>query len=101
MELHAVHLIRPMANGHDGAVFFRALGHLEIRRHAVAGDHERVITARKKRLVDSREHALLVVDDGRRLAVHRRRRAAYRPAIHHADRLMSQAYAEDRRAWTK
>src|SRR5262245_29654138 len=51
--------------------------------------------------MQSGEHALSVVDDRRRLSVHRRLRPAHGSSVYDSDRLMPEAHTEYRRRRTK
>src|SRR4030095_2786002 len=101
MELHAMHRIRPVTNGHDGVVFLRPRSHFQLARYAIVCNDERVIAARLKRRLQAREHALAVVHDRRRLPVHRRLRAADGSSVHDPDGLMPEAHTEYGRRRTK
>src|SRR5688572_7388208 len=101
MKLHAMHLIHAVPHGHDRAVFLRAGRHLEIVWHAVGGDHQRVIPAGEKWLIDPGKHPFAIVHDGGRLAVHRRVGTRHDAAVDHADGLMTETDAEQRRPRTE
>src|SRR5258705_8143359 len=88
MELDAVDRIRTMTNGHDRVVLLRARRDLQLARYTISSNDKRVIAARLERHRESREDAFAVVHDRRRLAVHRRLRAADDAAIDDTDRLM-------------
>src|SRR5258706_1020465 len=96
MKLNPVHRIRAMADGHDRVVFLRPRGYLELLRYVVVRDHERVIASGLERRADPVEHTLAVVHDRRGLTVHRGLRATDRPAIYDANRLGTEADAENR-----
>src|SRR5262245_17780732 len=86
-----------MTNRHDGVVFLRPRRHFQLAGNVIGCDDERVIAAGLKRRLQPREHALTVVHDRRRLAVHRRLRTADRSSVHDPDRLVSKAHTEYRR----
>src|SRR5688572_7892389 len=93
--------IRTMPHRHDGAVLTRVRGDFELAGHALGGDDQRVIASGEKRRRDAVEESVTVVHDHRGLAVHRRRGAADRPAVDHADGLVTEADAENRHARAK
>src|SRR3982074_3556112 len=95
MELHAVNGQRPMGEAHHQAVgSFRR--HLEVARHRVAVDHERMVARRPERAVDAAKDALAAMADLGQLAMHRQGRAHDVTPESLADRLMAETDAEDR-----
>src|SRR5262245_66484629 len=96
MKLNTMHLVGTMSNGHDGAIVLCSRRDLEICGHVIGPDHKRVIAPRLKGLVDSLEHALAVVHDGRGLSMHRDVGATDDAAVHEADCLGTGTHTHDR-----
>src|SRR5688572_27912580 len=98
MELHALewNLVIPRAHAHE-LVFPRLRRHLDGLGHRLGCDHERVIARRDERVLDPDVHALLVVKDLRRLAVHDSWRSHDPATEDQPDALMPEAHTEDRR----
>src|SRR5437660_11270895 len=96
MKLQADHWVPHVRDRHDLPVVGGGRDG-EHRRHAVAGDGERVVAGRLERVRQSGEDAAAVVLDAGRLAVHRPPRPHDGGAVGGADTLMAQAHAEDGR----
>src|SRR5689334_18799106 len=97
VELNALHREPFVAHAHDLAVLgprsdLQTVG--RVRRP----DRKRVVTRRLEWIRQSTEHADPLVMNHRRLAVHDALRAHHAPAERFTDRLMTETYAEDRRA---
>src|SRR5258708_6766934 len=97
MKLDAVNRPGAVPQPHDGAIFTRARGHLQVAGETVVSDHQRVVPRREKGRGQTAEDATAVMLDGRRLAVHRHRRTNDRAATDGTKRLMTKADTEDRR----
>src|SRR6516225_8762149 len=88
VELHAVHRQPFMRKPHHQSVL--GLGrHVQIVRHALALDHQRMIARRFERGVDAAKHARSVMLDLRQFAMNRDRRPHNLAAEGLADRLMT------------
>src|SRR5262249_28653580 len=85
-----------MPHAHDLAVIGPRRD-LEVRGHRVRQYHQRVVARRRERVRQVREDAVTVVANLGCLAVHLSLGSGDRTAEGLADRLMSEAYAEDRR----
>ncbi len=98
MKLHAPHRVLAVPHGVNlrGVVHGRR-GDLERVGEGLALDDERMVPHHLQRTRHALEQPGAVVAHARGLAVHHpARRADHAPAIRLADRLMSEAYAEDR-----
>ena len=97
MELHTFDRELAVAQPHHETVL--GLGaHLEHVGYGVTLDDERVVSGRGERSGNVAEHALAVVRDLRRLAVHHLRRAHDLAAEELADALVTEAHAQHRHA---
>src|SRR5262245_5837421 len=95
MKLYAFDRPLPMPHAHDLAVVGGGRDE-EVGRHAVALDGERMVPRDGKRRRNACEHTAAIVADRRELAVHHALRAHDASAERLADRLVSEADAQDR-----
>src|SRR5690606_3284034 len=99
VELNAPHRVCPMANGLD-LIFpprlLRPRQDLQFGRQANPVDDEGMVAGDVQRRRQTPEHGLARVADRRDLAVHDAPCADHASAVCRADRLMPEAYAEDR-----
>src|SRR5690606_19900236 len=94
MELDSVRRMVSVLDRHDDP-FRRARRHLDLARHVIRFDHERMISTGAQRRRKSVEESAPFVEDLARLAMERRH-AAHLAAERDPDRLMAEADAEDR-----
>src|SRR5690606_5188938 len=103
MELHALHRMLAMAQPHhflDAAVLVLGPGrHFQALGQRVLVDHQRVVARGLVAIGQPCEHALAPMPDRRGLAMHDPARADDLAAVHLADGLVAQAYAQDRDPW--
>src|SRR5712691_12805687 len=97
MKLHAVDRPGTVTQPHDAAVFTRPRRHLELARQPFYRHDQRVVSRGDERPRNAAEHTAAVVLDRRRLAVHWHARPHHRATEHGANRLMTEADAENRR----
>src|SRR4029079_2577945 len=95
MELYAFDREAPMPYAHDLAILGGG-GDLERFGHGTVLDGERMVAGHRERRGDHREHAAIVVHDGRELAVHHPLGTNDAAAERLPDRLVAQAHAEHR-----
>src|SRR6516225_7134645 len=95
VELHAVHRQALMRKPHHQTVI--GLGrHVEIARHALALNHQRMIARRFERRIDAAKYAAAAMLDLRQFAMNWNRRAHDFATEGLGDRLVTQADAKDR-----
>src|SRR5690349_21446646 len=97
MKLYAPNRIRAMSHGvHLCWVVSRNSDHFELGGHRATLDDEGVIAHDFQRIRESLEQSCPVVFNARRLAMHHAPGAHHLTSIRFADRLMSEAHAENR-----